>query len=89
MVLSETRGLRLSWVIRGGIGLTRRLSARGTAYRPLGCSPSNPSVSRLKGPQPEGKIIGDGPGGYFETLKRLAILVFLDRSFLLFSKWLR
>jgi len=27
MALLETRGLWLSWVIRGGIGLTRRLSA--------------------------------------------------------------
>src|ERR1700730_3834290 len=26
-ILSETRGLQLSWVIRGGIGLTRRLGA--------------------------------------------------------------
>jgi hypothetical protein len=26
-ILSETRGLQLFWVIRGGIGLTRRLGA--------------------------------------------------------------
>jgi hypothetical protein len=35
MVLSETRGLRLSWVIRGGIGFTRRLSARGTGLQAI------------------------------------------------------
>ena len=28
MILCETRGLRLFWVIRGGIGLTRRLGAK-------------------------------------------------------------
>jgi hypothetical protein len=27
MVLSETRGLQLSWVVRGGIGLKWRLGA--------------------------------------------------------------
>jgi hypothetical protein len=30
MILFETRGLLLSWVIRGGIGLKLRLGARGT-----------------------------------------------------------
>src|SRR6266581_7158993 len=42
-------------VIRRGIGISRRLSASGTlcAYRRLGCSPSNPSVSRTNGPPPE------------------------------------
>src|SRR5437870_671687 len=28
MILCETRGLQLFWVIRGGIGLTRRLGAK-------------------------------------------------------------
>jgi len=28
MILCETRGLQLSWVIRGGIGLTRRRGAK-------------------------------------------------------------
>src|ERR1700693_5762186 len=55
MVLSATRGLVLFRVIREGIGLTQRLSASGTlcAYRRLGCSPSNPSVSRTNWPPPE------------------------------------
>lgn len=35
MVLSETRGLRLSWVIRGGIGLTRRLGVTGTCLQAI------------------------------------------------------
>src|SRR5882724_328538 len=68
MVLSATRGLVLFRVIREGIGFTQRLTAslhRGSlpwalcAYRRLGCSPSNPSVSRTNWPPPE-KITGDG-----------------------------
>src|SRR5882724_13331503 len=55
MVLSATRGLVLFRVIREGIGLTQRLTATGTVrpYRRLGCSPSNPSVSRTNWPSPE------------------------------------
>src|ERR1700730_12437684 len=55
MDLSEARGLVLFRVVREGIGISRRLSADGTlcAYRPLGCSPSNPSVSRTNQPPPE------------------------------------
>jgi hypothetical protein len=43
MVLSETRGLQLSSVIRGGIGLRRRLRCAKAhlAYHPNGYSPSN------------------------------------------------
>src|SRR6266853_3820635 len=61
MDLSEARGLVLFRVVREGIGISRRLSANGTlcAYRRLGCSPSNPSVSRTDGPPPE-KSTGDG-----------------------------
>jgi len=83
MGLSEARGLVLFRVIRGGIGVTRRLGARRhrADYRPLAYSPSNPSVSRTDRPPPE-KITGDGRGSLHETLKRLAILVFLRRSFL-------
>src|SRR6266581_7684674 len=55
MDLSEARGLVLFRVVREGIGISRRLSANGTwcAYRRLGCSPSNPSVSRTDWPPPE------------------------------------
>ena len=54
MVLSATRGLVLFRVIREGIGLTQRLMPGALcAYRRLGCSPSNPSVSRTNWPPPE------------------------------------
>src|SRR5215471_5613555 len=60
MVLSETRGLRLSWVIPGCIGLTRRLGAqRQLVYRRFGYLPWNPSISRTDWPPPN-KITGDG-----------------------------
>src|ERR1035441_1776836 len=51
MGLSEARGLRLFRVIRGGIGVTRRLGARRhrVVYRPFSYSPSNPSVSEPTG----------------------------------------
>ena len=87
MGLSEARGLVLFRVIRGGIGVTRRLGARRhrVDYRPLAYSPSNPSVSRTDRPPPE-KITGDGRGSSPETLQRLAISVFLRRSSLPSSK---
>ena len=55
MDLSEARGLELFRVVREGIGITRRLSAQWAlpAYRPLGYSLSNPSVSRTDPPPPE------------------------------------
>jgi hypothetical protein len=83
MGLSEARGLVLFRVLREGIGVTRRLGAgrHRVDYRPLAYSPSNPSVSRTDRPPPE-KITRDGRGSLHETLKRLAILVFLRRSFL-------
>src|SRR5450432_3737121 len=61
MGLSEARGLVLFRVIRGGIGVTRRLGARRhrVVYRPFSYSPSNPSVSRTDWPPTE-KITGDG-----------------------------
>jgi len=33
MILSETRGLQLFWIVRGGIGLKRRLGAELQAHR--------------------------------------------------------
>jgi hypothetical protein len=53
--LSEARGLELFRVVREGIGISRRLSARWAlqAYRRLGYSLSNPSVSRTDRPTPE------------------------------------
>jgi len=49
MVLSETRGLWLSWIVREGIGWIRRLAC--LKHGPDlydGCFPSNPSVSRTR-----------------------------------------
>ena len=84
MDLSEARGLVLFRVVRRGIGISRRLSVTDTlsAYRRLGCSPSNPSVSRTNRPPPEKESAGDGKGSSPETLKRLAISVSRRRSFL-------
>src|SRR5881227_2437003 len=84
MDLSEARGLVLFRVIRRGIGISRRLSVTDTvcAYRRLGCSPSNPSVSRTDQPPPEKESGGDGKGSSPETLKRLVLLVSQRRSFL-------
>src|SRR3979411_1476718 len=53
MDLSEARGLVLFRVIRRGIGISEAKCHRTYAYRPLGCSPSNPSVSRTNQPPPE------------------------------------
>src|SRR5215469_11372922 len=55
MDLSEARGLVLFWVVREGIGITRRLSAVWAlrAYRRLGYSLSNPSISRTDPPLSE------------------------------------
>src|SRR5205823_8103373 len=71
-------------VIRRGIGISRRLSVTDTvcAYRRLGCSPSNPSVSRTDQPPPEKESGGDGKGSSPETLKRLVLLVSQRRSLL-------
>ena len=61
--LSEARGLELFRVVREGIGITRRLSARWElhAYGILGYSLSNPSVSRTDPPLHE-ENHGDGEG---------------------------
>jgi hypothetical protein len=55
MDLSEARGLVLFRVVRGGIGITRRLGATRTPVRlqAIRYSPSNPSVSRTDWPPPE------------------------------------
>jgi len=71
--LSEARGLVLFRVVREGIGITRRLSARWAfhAYEMLGCSLSNPSVSRTDPLLPR-KNHRRWKGLFPETLKRLA-----------------
>jgi len=87
MDLSEARGLLLFRVVRGGIGITQRLGATGTVSS-TGVSHTHPRTRasqeptghhQRRSPEMEG---GSSP----ETLKRLAILVFLRRSFLPSSK---
>jgi hypothetical protein len=82
MDLSEARGLVLFGVIREGIGITRRLSAEMAlrAYRILGYSLSNPSVSRTDDHHQNKNNWRWGLSP--ETLKRLAILVSRCRSLL-------
>src|ERR1700736_1876710 len=49
MVLSETRGLWLSWIVREGIGWFRRLAClKHGPDMSDGYFPSNPSVSRTR-----------------------------------------
>src|SRR5579864_6389878 len=64
MVLSETRGLVLFRVIRGGIGLTQRLSCQvaPSAYRISGYSPSTPNVARTDSPTASNSSPEDGKG---------------------------
>jgi hypothetical protein len=83
MGLSEARGLVLFQVIRGGIGVTQRLGATGTVSS-TGHSHTHPRTRASQEPTDhhQKKITGDGRGSSPETLKRLAILVFLRRSFL-------
>ena len=66
MVLSETRGLWLSWVIRGGIGFTRRLGATGTrlqAIRILTLEPerlkNRLATTRTRSTEMDGALSGD------------------------------
>ena len=83
---SEARGLVLSWVVREGIGLTQRLGATGTVsstgdwhtHPRTRASPEPTDHHQDVPPEMEG---ASSPA----TLKRLAILVFLGRSFLLSS----
>jgi hypothetical protein len=53
MVLSETRGLWLFWVIREGIGLTRRLGATGTRLQAIGMLTLEPERLKNDWPPPE------------------------------------
>ena len=53
MVLSETRGLWLSWIVREGIGWFRRLAClKHGPDLSDGYFPSNPSASRTRWPPP-------------------------------------
>jgi len=59
-VLSETRGLWLSWVIRRGIGLTRRLSATGTRLQAIGMLTLEPERLKNRLATHQNEIAGDG-----------------------------
>src|SRR5215468_4391335 len=79
MVLSETRGQWLFWVIRGGIGLTRRLGAKGTCLQAIRMLTLEPE--RLKNRLATTETRSRRWTELFrETRKRLAISVFLRRS---------
>src|SRR5215469_2453627 len=85
MVLSETRGLWLFWVIRGGIGFTRRLAAKGTCLQALRMLTLEPE--RLKNRLSTTRTRSLEMDGLFhETLKRIAISIFLPRSLSFFPK---
>src|ERR1700723_3169554 len=61
MILSEARGLQLFSVIRGGIGLTRRLGAglqHTVPDRVFGFSPSNRSIARTDWLPPRHENLG-------------------------------
>ena len=66
MVLSETRGQWLFWVIRGGIGFTRRLSAKGTCLQALRMLTLEPerlknrlATTRTRSPEMDGTVPRD------------------------------
>ena len=83
MDLSEARGLGLFRVIRGGIGITQRLGARHRlqAIVILTLEPERLKNRLATTRKNHRRWKGSSP----ETLKRLAILVFLRRSSLLSS----
>jgi hypothetical protein len=81
-ILCETRGLQLSWVIRGGIGLTRRLGARRQHTERLNEFMDTHPRTRASY-EPIGHHQGMKPGrspGFCEMLKRLAFSVDVRRS---------
>ena len=75
MVLSETLGLWLSWVIRGGIGFTRRLGATGTRLQAIRILTLEPE--RLKNRlATTNKINGDGRGSFWRRSSGLQFQFF-------------
>src|ERR1035437_555609 len=88
-ILCETRGLQLFWVIRGGIGLTRRLGAKTSAHRApnerLDPLPRTRASQKPTWPPPRQENLGRSPG-FCSILKRLAFSVVLRRNVLPSSK---
>jgi len=77
MVLSETRGLMLFRVIRGGIGLTQRLGAIAPcAYSAYRYSPSTPNVARTDSPTARSSSPEDGTGLSTEDVQATCGFIF-------------
>src|SRR6185436_16869477 len=85
--LSEAHGLVLFWVIREGIGISRRPSVHDTVCGPTGDmdAHSRTRVSQEPIDHHSTKIISDGTGLFTETLKLLAVSLCRRRSSLLSS----
>ena len=87
MVLSETRSLQLSWVMRGCIGLQWRLGAeaqnRLTSEQILSPDPSVSRRTRLATAKDVPQ--GDGTDSWFEMLKLLVVSFVQRRNALLSS----
>src|SRR5215467_6562379 len=86
MVLSETRGLWLSWVIRGGIGLSQRLSARGTGLQSIGILTLEPERLRNRVATTRIKCSGDGRGSSWRRSSGLRFQFFCVEVFSFFPK---
>src|SRR5215471_16140588 len=87
IILCEARGLWLFWVIRGGIGSTRRLgAARGSTRRLMSVwiLSLEPERRRTDGPPP-GRKAWD-PCEFYATLKLLAASVVRRRNLPPFSR---
>src|ERR1017187_10747 len=88
-ILCETRGLQLFWVIRGGIGLTRRLGAKTSAHRApnerFDTLPRTRASQKPTWPPPRQENLGRSPG-FSLMLKRLAFSVVRRRNVLPSSK---
>src|ERR1022692_3122219 len=88
-ILCETRGLQLFWVIRGGIGLTRRLGAKTSAHRApnerFDTLPRTRASQKPTWPPPRQENLGRSPG-FCSILKRLAFSVVRRRNVLPSSK---
>jgi hypothetical protein len=86
MVLCETRGLQLFWVMRGGIRCIWRLSAERLHAGPSSLMDTLPRPRASQEPISCHRVSKPGPAWFLETLKLLAISDVLRRNFLLSSK---
>jgi hypothetical protein len=86
IILCETRGLWLFWVVRGGIGLTRRLGASLSVQSLMSdwILSLEPSAAESNGPPPRHDNLADHLSS--ATLKLLAASVVLRRNVPPFSR---